>query len=111
RRITALLVLQGNQIIAERYRYGRTEKDRFISFSMAKSVVSVLVGKALEKGILKSLDDTVETYVPELKGSAYGPTTIRQLLRMSSGVKFVEDYSGHDDIARLHRAQIGADPV
>jgi CubicO group peptidase (beta-lactamase class C family) len=107
RRVTGLLILKGNQIVAEHYRYGRTAADRFVSFSMAKSVNSLLVGIALEKGILGSLDDPAEKYVPELRGSGYGQAKLRNLLRMASGVKFVEEYNGHDDIARLHRAQVG----
>ena len=109
-RATALLILKGDQIVAERYRYGRGEQDRFLSFSMSKSVTSLLIGIALEKGILASLDDPAEKYVPELKGSGYGQATIRQLLRMSSGVKFVEKYDGKDDAAKLHRAQLGVIP-
>lgn len=107
RRVVALAVLKDGRIVAERYRYGRTERDKFISFSVAKSVNSMLLGIALSKGLIKSLDDTAETYVAELKGSGYGPATIRQLLRMSSGIRFVENYDGRDDIARLRKATTG----
>lgn len=107
RRATGLLVLHNGRIIAEHYRYGRRETDRFLSFSMAKSVTSMLVGIALERGILASLEDPAAKYVPELQGSAYGQATIRQLLRMSSGVKFVEEYNGRDDMARFGRATRG----
>jgi len=110
-RVTGLLILKDGAIVAERYRYGRTERDRFLSFSVAKSVTSLLIGIAVQRGIIASLDDRVEKYVEELKGSGYGRATIRQLLRMSSGVKFVEEYTGHDDIARLSRAQRGTDPA
>jgi CubicO group peptidase (beta-lactamase class C family) len=103
-RITALLVLKNGEIVAERYRYGRTEDARFLSFSMAKSVNSLLVGIALSKGAIRSLDDTAATYAKELAGSPYGDTTIRQLLRMSSGLTFTERYDGRDDIARMGRA-------
>jgi CubicO group peptidase (beta-lactamase class C family) len=106
-RVTGLLVLKDNRIVAERYRYGRNERHRFISFSMAKSVTSLLVGIAVEKKLIESLDDSAEKYVVELKGSNYGRATLRQLLRMSSGVKFTEVYDGRDDIFRLRRAQIG----
>lgn len=110
RRITGLPVLKDGNIVAEHYRNGRTEHDHFLSFSMAKSVNSMLIGIALEKGLVKSLDDPAENYVPELKGSGYGQATVRQLLRMSSGVKFVEEYNGKDDMARLSRAQRGVTP-
>ncbi len=103
-RVTALLVLKGDQIIAERYRYDRNEHHRFLSFSVSKSVNSVLIGIAADKGLIKSLDDPAESYVPELKGSGYGQATIRQLLRMSSGIKFVEEYNGRDDMSKLSSA-------
>jgi CubicO group peptidase (beta-lactamase class C family) len=109
-RITGLLILKDGQIVAEHYRYARTDEARFLSFSMAKSVTALLVGMALERGVLASLDDPAETYAKELAGSAYGGTSIRHLLRMSSGLTFTERYDGNDDIARFSRAQSGAPP-
>lgn len=100
-RATALLVLKDGRIVAEHYRYGRTEDARFLSFSMAKSVTSLLVGIALEQGAIASLDDPAGKYVRDLAGSAYGATTIRQLLRMSSGLVFTERYDGNDDVSRM----------
>lgn len=107
-RATGLLVLKNGEIVAEHYRYGRTPDARFSSFSMAKSVTSLLVGIALEQGHIKSIDDTAETYDKSLAGSPYGATTVRQLLRMSSGLVFTERYDGNDDVARLSRASAGA---
>ena len=107
-RVTGLLVLQGGDIVAEHYRYGRQDDARFLSFSMAKSVTALLVGAALERGSIVSLDDSAEKYVTTLAGSPYGATTVRQLLRMSSGLTFTERYDGSDDIARLARASEGA---
>ena len=107
-RATGLLVLKNGEIVAEHYRYGRTPDARFLSFSMAKSVTSLLVGIALEQGHIKSIDDTAETYDKSLAGSPYGATTVRQLLRMSSGLVFSERYDGNDDVARLSRASAGA---
>ncbi len=104
RRITSLLILKNGEIVAERYRYNRKEDARFLSFSMAKSVTSLLVGVALERGAIASLDDPAEKYAKDLAGSPYGATTVRQLLRMSSGLVFTERYDGQDDIARLSRA-------
>jgi len=109
-RVTSLLILKNGAVVAERYRYGRNDHDHFLSFSVAKSVTSLLVGIALERGVFASLDDPAEKYVTELKGSGYGRATIRQLLRMSSGVKFVEEYTGRDDIARLSRAERSGEP-
>jgi len=107
RRVTGLLVLKDGRIVAEHYGYGRTDSDRFLSFSMAKSVTSLLIGIALEKGLIHSLDDPAEKYVTELKATGYGRATVRQLLHMSSGVKFVEEYNGRDDVAKLVRAERG----
>jgi CubicO group peptidase (beta-lactamase class C family) len=106
RRATGLLILKDGQIVAEHYRYGRTEDARFLSFSMSKSITSLLVGVAAARGLLQ-LDDKAEKHLPALAGSAYGGTTLRQLLRMSSGLTFTERYDGRDDIARLARAGAG----
>lgn len=109
-RATALLVLKDGKVAVERYRYGRTEDARFLSFSMAKSVTSMLVGIAHGRGDIASLDDPAEKYAKSLAGTPYGATTVRQLLRMSSGLTFSERYDGNDDIARLSRAAAGNDP-
>jgi leucyl aminopeptidase len=108
RRVTGLLILKHGQVVAERYRYGRMPEARFLSFSMAKSVTSLLVGIALDKGLIASLDDPASRYVKDLEGSAYGATTVRHLLRMSSGIRFTERYDGNDDVAKLSRAIAGA---
>lgn len=101
---TGLLIARGSTILYEHYRYGRTQNDRFLSQSMAKTLVGLMVGIALGEGRIRSIDDTAAAYVPELAGTEYGATPIRHLLRMSSGVEFHEDYSGNDDIARLGRS-------
>lgn len=111
RRTSGLLVLKNGAIVAEHYRYGRTEDARFLSFSMAKSVTSLLVGMAHARGGIASLDDTAQTYVKALEGSPYGATTVRQLLRMSSGLTFHERYDGTDDSARLSRASFQRAPT
>ncbi|WP_395058795.1 serine hydrolase domain-containing protein [Polaromonas sp.] len=107
-RATGLLVLKNGEIVAEHYRYGRKDDARFLSFSMAKSVSALLVGQAHARGLITSLDDPAEKYVKALAGSPYGATTVRQLLRMSSGLTFTERYDGADDISRLSRAGAGA---
>jgi CubicO group peptidase (beta-lactamase class C family) len=111
-RVTGLLVLRNGEIVAERYRYGRSEQARFLSFSMAKSVISMLVGIALERGVIASLDDPADKYAKDLAGSPYGATSLRHLLRMSSGLTFTERYDGNDDVARMSRAATtGRPPV
>ncbi len=100
-RITGLLIIKDGQVLAEHYQYDRHARHRLISHSMAKSIISLAVGLALAEKRIRSLDDTVAAYVPSLAGSAYGETTIRNLLRMASGVKFSEHYDGKDDLARF----------
>ena len=95
--ITALLILKNGQIVDERYQYDRQPDMPMRSFSMAKTFTSMLVGIAHEKGYIKSLDDRALDYWPDIATSAYGQTTIRHLLRMSSGVKFKELYTWTPD--------------
>jgi CubicO group peptidase (beta-lactamase class C family) len=89
-RNTGLLVMRGDTVLAERYRYERKPEHLFASMSMSKTVVAMLVGIALSEKKIGSIDDLAEKYVPDLKGHPYGETPIRHLLTMSSGVKFVE---------------------
>ncbi len=101
---TGLLILRDNTILAEHYQYGRTEQDRFMSQSMAKTWVAMLIGIAVADGTIKSIDDPAEAYVPGLKGSEVGATPLRALLHMASGIAFREVYDGHDDAATLNAA-------
>ncbi len=100
---TGLLILKNDTILLERYQYARTDKDRFASQSMAKTVLAMLVGIAVSEGAMRSIDEPAEAYVPGLKGREYGGTPIRALLHMASGVAFTEDYGGNDDISKLSR--------
>ena len=88
-------------MLFERYQYDRKPEHRFVSHSMAKSIISLAVGMALAEGKIGSLDDKVSKYVPELAGYPYGETSIRNVLRMASGVAFKETYDGKDDLARF----------
>lgn len=101
-RATGLLVLKGGEIVAERYNYARTPEMRMLSNSMAKTVVALAVGKALEEGAIHSLDDSAARYVPVLAGSLYGETRLLNLLRMASGARYAEDYTESDDRARFN---------
>ncbi|WP_158270643.1 serine hydrolase [Limnohabitans sp. Bal53] len=94
---TGLMVIQDGRVVAERYQYGRQPDMRFRSFSMAKTFTAMLVGIAHGKGLIRSLDDKAADYWPEIAPSAYGQTTIRNLLRMSSGVPFRELYTWTPD--------------
>ena len=98
---TGLLVAQDETILVERYQYARTDRDRFTSWSMAKTVTSMLIGIAIAEGRIRSVDDPAATYVPALAGTEYGRTSLRHLLQMSSGVRFVEEYRPGDDVSKL----------
>jgi CubicO group peptidase (beta-lactamase class C family) len=100
-RVTGLLVIRDGEVLFERYQYDRTPAHRFVSHSMAKSLVSLAVGMALAEGKIASLDDMVAKYATKLAGSRYGETSIRNVLRMSSGVAFREVYDGKDDLTRF----------
>ena len=101
---TGLLILKGDTILFEHYRYARTDRDRFTSQSMAKTITAMLVGIALSEGAIKSIDDPAADYVPELKGSEFGRTPIKALLHMASGIAYSETYDDSDDRARFNRA-------
>ena len=101
---TGLAVVQGDTLLVERYCYGRRDTHRLTSFSMAKTIVAMLVGLAVEERRIASIEDHADRYVPGLAGSEYGRTPLRHLLTMSSGVDFREEYDGNDDSARLSRA-------
>ncbi|MBI1891161.1 MAG: serine hydrolase [Burkholderiales bacterium] len=100
-RVTGLLIIKDGEILVERYQYDRKPTDKFVSHSMAKSIASLAVGLAREEGKIKSLEDKVARYVPDLAGYPYGEASIRDILHMSSGVKFTENYSGDDDLKRF----------
>jgi len=101
-RLTGLLVLQGDDILLERYAHGRSRDDRWVSFSMAKSLTSTLVGAAIRDGDIDGLHAPLTATVPELIGSAYDGVTVRQLLTMTSGVAWNEDYDDPaSDVAEL----------
>jgi CubicO group peptidase (beta-lactamase class C family) len=98
---TGLIVARGRSLMIERYQYDRTDKHRFTSWSMGKTLTSMLIGIAMAEGRIRSVDDAAATYVPALAGTEYGKTSLRHLLQMSSGVRFLEEYSGSDDVSRL----------
>jgi CubicO group peptidase (beta-lactamase class C family) len=108
-RTSGVIVLKDGKIILERYGLGRSPRERWTSFSVAKSLTSTLVGAAIKDGKIAGPDAVVTDYVPELKGSAYEGVTVRQLLMMSSGVKWNEDYTDpKSDVAQA--GFTGSDP-
>jgi CubicO group peptidase (beta-lactamase class C family) len=102
-RVRGILVLQDGKIRLERYAPPDSPATRWNSFSIAKSITSTLVGAAMKDGAIKSLDDPVTRYIKELRGSAYDEVNVRQLLTMTSGVKWNEDYTDmNSDLARMY---------
>ncbi len=104
RAVTALVVLSEGEIVYEDYFLGTGPEDRRISWSVAKSWLSALLGIVIDEGAIESMDDPVTKYVPELAGTAYDGATIRNVANMASGVEFDEDYLDFwSDINRMGR--------
>ena len=113
-RSAALLIVHDGKLRLERYGLGFDGDGRWTSFSVAKSFTSTLVGAAVRDGHIKSMDDKVAAYIPDMKGSAYDDVTIRQLLTMTSGVQWNEDYGDpKSDVARFnnHKPEDGVDAL
>lgn len=113
-RSAALLVVHQGKLRLERYGLGFDGAGRWTSFSVAKSFTSTLLGAAVKDGFIQSLDDKVSVYIPELKGSAYDDVSVRQLLTMTSGVQWNEDYADpNSDVAKFnnHRPEPGVEAL
>ena len=112
RRTAGLLVLKNGETALERYAMGNGPESLWTGFSTTKSMTSTLVGAALHDGAIESLDDPCEAYVPRMRGSAYEGVTIRNLLRMCSGVAWREDEDadGRSEVHRLGRAMVSRRP-
>ena len=89
---SAFMVIKDGEIIYENYSHGDTRNSLHVSFSMAKSFTSALLGIALDEGKLNSLDDPIRKYLPELTSATFDDVTVKQVLQMSSGVRFNEAY-------------------
>ncbi len=103
--VTGLLVIKSGEIVLERYMAGNSPQSLWVSMSVTKSVVSMLVGAAIADGAIKSLSDKVTDYLPSLEGSAYESVNIHDLLQMSSGVEWSENLSDNQsDANQTHRS-------
>ncbi len=110
-RVAGLLVLKDGQIAFETYQLGNSRTTRWMSMSVAKSITSTLFGAAVKQGLIRSINDAATQYAPELAGSAYDGVSIRDILMMSSGVKWNETYTDpRSDRRRLLEAQIAQQP-
>ena len=102
-RSAAIVILVDGKLVYESYGLGFGAQGKWTSFSVAKSLTSTLVGAALQDGAIRSLDDPITDYITDLAGSAYDGVTIRQVLTMSSGVEWNEDYTDPaSDVARFN---------
>jgi CubicO group peptidase (beta-lactamase class C family) len=108
----AFVVLEDQQVVYEKYLHGTTSSDRYLSMSVAKSIVSILVGAAVDEGRIRSVKDPVVKYLPYLERSGYKDATLEDVLRMASGVDFSEEYGNADSgIGLLSRANRTGTPT
>ncbi|MEM1143750.1 MAG: serine hydrolase [Pseudomonadota bacterium] len=91
--VAGLLIIKDGKILYERYGLGNDENSKWVSYSVAKSVVAMLVGAAIQDGYIKSVDEKITDYLPRLRNSSYDQSSIGNLLQMASGVAWNEDYS------------------
>lgn len=102
-RVGGVIVIKDGEIKLEAYNEGVDQHTLWTSYSVAKSISSMLVGVALKEGDIKSMDDLLQEYIPELKGYPYGEVTVRQLLTMTSGIAWNEDYEDpNSDVAQMY---------
>ena len=90
--LMGIVVVEGDTIRLEQYAEDHGPEVRWNTFSVAKSVTSMLIGAAIQDGYIESVDQTIDTYLPRMRGSKYGAITIRQALQMSSGMRWTENY-------------------
>jgi CubicO group peptidase (beta-lactamase class C family) len=110
-RVGGILAIKDGETVLERYELGNTERTRWMSMSVVKSMTATLVGAAIQDGSIRSLDDRITSYLPELAGSAYDDVTVRQLLQMASGVRWNETYTDPtSDRRRMLDLQIAQRP-
>lgn len=105
---TGLLVARGDKILYEEYFKGYKDTDRLITWSVSKSIISALIGIAIGDGYISSVDDLVTDYVPSLSASGYKDVSIKDVLQMSSGIAFNEDYSNRkSDVNQIGARALG----
>jgi CubicO group peptidase (beta-lactamase class C family) len=107
--VTGLLVLKNGQVAYEHYGSGNTRSTLWTSRSVAKSVVSVLIGMAVKEGLIHSLSDPIIDYLPELKSTAWEGVTLKDLLQHTSGVAWNENYADpSSDFSTLTQCEAGS---
>ena len=93
---TGLAIMHDGKLVYEEYARGNNRESLAIQMSVSKSMASFLIGVALDSGAIEGVNDLIVKYVPELKGTAYDDVTLKQVLEMSSGVRWSEDYGRLD---------------
>ncbi len=100
-----LIVLHDGEMLYENYWNGNSKDSKHIVFSVSKSILSALFGIAVEEGLIESIDDEVSKYLDDFTGTGYENVKIKNLLQMSSGIEFNEDYEDQNsDINKFGRA-------
>lgn len=103
--LMGMIVVRDDEILLEHYAEDMTETSIWVSFSVTKSVSSMLIGAAIQDGYIESVDEPVVHYLPRLRGTSYEQSTIRHVLNMASGVRWNEDYADPEsDVARAGAA-------
>lgn len=92
-KVAGIIVVKNGSIVYERYELGNTQESRWMSYSVAKSVTSLLVGAAIQDGYIDNVGEMITDYIPRLKNSSYDQSSIRDVLQMASGVEWDEDYA------------------
>jgi len=104
--LMGIAVVEGDTIRLEHYAEDHNPESVWISFSVTKSFTSTLIGAAIKDGFINSIEDRVATYLPRLKGSAYGAVSIKNILQMSSGVAWNENYTDpNSDVSKAGSLQ------
>ncbi len=105
--VIGFLILKDGRTVFERYLHGTGPADRYLSMSVSKSIVSVLVGVAVDEGRIASIDDHIVKYLPKFREGGYRDVTIRQVLQMATGIQFSEEYgvrtSGIGELSAANR--------
>ena len=91
--VAGLIVIKDDKILYENYHFGNDETTKWMSFSVTKSVTSMLIGVAIKDGFIKSVNDPISSYVTDLNQGNYSNVSIEEVLQMSSGIDWNEDYA------------------
>ncbi len=112
-RISGVIAVKDGEVVLEKYALGRKPEDRWTTFSVAKSLTSILIGAAIKDGWIDSVYDPITKYLPELNGTAYEDVSLRRLMTMTTGVKWNEDYANpKSDVALASTAAFpGGHPI